>query len=137
MSTATPQAARQRALGKMLVGSILKATSARHPAREGMYCVKTGRRFTYAELNARCNRLANGLIGLGLSPGSVVAFLCSNRSEIIETYFALAKSGLVGLPLNYRLAPVEIVNLLTAMDASALKCGVTVRKARQMLHQVV
>lgn len=113
---------RQRALGKMLVGSVLRATAARHPSREALYCVKTGRRFSYLEFNQRSNKLANGLLGLGLEPGSVVAFLCSNRAEIIETYFALAKSGLVGLPLNYRLAPVEMVDLLTSMKASTLIC---------------
>jgi fatty-acyl-CoA synthase len=37
-----------------------------------------------------------------------------------EIYFALGKSGLVGIPLNYRLAPAEIVELMRAMGAQAL-----------------
>ena len=50
----------------------------------------------------------------------VVAFLCNNRAEIAETYFALAKAGLIGIPLNYRLAPAEVVALMRAMGAKAL-----------------
>ena len=37
-----------------------------------------------------------------------------------EIYYALAKSGLVGIPLNYRLAPAEIVALMRAMRATAM-----------------
>jgi fatty-acyl-CoA synthase len=37
-----------------------------------------------------------------------------------EIYYALAKAGLVGIPLNNRLAPVEIVALMSAMGAKAM-----------------
>ena len=86
--------------------------------REYLVCGETRR--TYAELDERSNRLAHALLGLGLRKPDVVAFLCNNRAEIAETYFALAKSGLVGIPLNYRLAPSEIVALMHAMGARAL-----------------
>ncbi len=112
----------RRALGQMLVGNVLRTAATRHATREALYCVGTGRRLTYAQLNERANRLANGLSGLGLRQGDVVAFLCSNRAEIVEIYFALAKSGIAGLPLNYRLAPREIADLLITMDAKALIC---------------
>lgn len=117
-AAARPRSA--RALGKMVVGSILKSSALRTPTQEAVYCVGTGRRFNYRQLNARCNRLANGLLGLGLPSGTVVAFLCSNRAEIIETYFALAKAGFVGLPLNYRLAPSEVATLIESMHATVL-----------------
>lgn len=113
---------RKRALGKMLVGSVLKTSAARYGKREAIYCVATGRRVSFSQLNERCNRLANGLLGLALPRGSVVAFLCSNRAEIVEIYFALAKSGFVGLPLNYRLAPREIETLVVEMKAPVLFC---------------
>ena len=112
-----------RALGKMLVGDILKSSALRAPTKEAIYCVGTGRRISYRQLNERCNRLANGLLALGLPRGTVVAFLCSNRAEIIEIYFALAKAGLVGLPLNYRLAPKEVETLVVSMGAEVLICA--------------
>ena len=116
----------RRALGEMGIGNILRTAALRHGRREALCCIGTGRRFTYAALNLRVNRLANGLTeqahGLGLPRGAVVAFLCSNRAEIVEIYFALAKAGLVGLPLNYRLAPNEIAELVNTVEAVALIC---------------
>ena len=76
--------------------------------------------FRIRETNERCNRLAHGLSGLGLRKPDMVAFLCNNRAELVEIYFALAKLGLVGIPLNYRLAAAEIASLCGAMGAKAM-----------------
>jgi fatty-acyl-CoA synthase len=110
----------ERALGRMLVGNMIVTAAARTPDAVAFCCAGTGRRLTFRQTNERCNRLANALAGLGLIKGDVLAFLCSNRAEIPELYFALAKSGIVGIPLNYRLAPAEIVELMRAMGAKAL-----------------
>ncbi|MBI5263028.1 MAG: AMP-binding protein [Bradyrhizobium sp.] len=110
----------QRALGKMVVGTLITSAAKRFRDREAIYCVGTGRRFTYRQCNERCNRLANALDGLGLKKPTVVAFLCNNRAELMDIYFAIAKLGLIGIPLNYRLAPAEIVELTRAMGAQAL-----------------
>ncbi|MFO1114399.1 MAG: AMP-binding protein [Beijerinckiaceae bacterium] len=109
-----------RALGKMVVGGILTTAARRFRDREAIHCVGTGRRLSFRQINQRCNRLAHGLAGLGFAKPDVVAFLCSNRAELPEIYFALAKLGLVGIPLNYRLAPTEIVALMQAMGASGM-----------------
>ncbi len=109
-----------RSLGKMLVGNIISTAATRVPDDLAFVCAGTGRRLTFRQVNERCNRLAHALATLGLVKGNVVAFLCGNRAEMPEIYFALAKSGLVGIPLNYRLAPAEIVDLMRAMGAQAL-----------------
>jgi len=110
----------ERALGQMLVGNMIVTAAARFPDKTAFVCTGTGRRFTFRNTNERCNRLANGLGGLGLAKGDVLAFLCGNRAEMPEIYFALAKSGIIGIPLNYRLAAGEIVELMRAMGARAL-----------------
>lgn len=110
----------QRALGKMVVGTLISSAAKRFRDREAIFCAGTGRRFTFRQCNERCNRLANALDGLGLKKPAVVAFLCNNRAEMVEMYFAIAKLGLIGIPLNYRLAPVEIVELMRSMGAQAL-----------------
>lgn len=109
-----------RALGKMLVGNIIATAAARAPDKLAFYCAGTGRRLTFRDTNERCNRLAHALARLGLAKGDVLAFLCSNRAEMPEIYFALAKSGIIGIPLNYRLTPGETVELMRAMGARAL-----------------
>lgn len=108
------------ALGKMVVGNILTTAALRHADKPAFFCSATGRRYTFRQTNERCNRLAHALTGMGLKKGDKVAFLSSNRAEIVEIYFALAKTGLVGIPLNYRLAPGEIVSLIDDIGASAL-----------------
>ena len=107
-----------RALGKMVVGNLLATAAIRYSDAPAIYCSSTDRRFSFGQLNNRTNRLAQALLGLGFRKGDVVAFLTSNRAEIVEIYFALARSGIVGLPLNYRLAPAEMLELMRAMGAS-------------------
>lgn len=133
-------AAVPRSLGKMVAGAMLAGAALRFRDREALFCAGTGRRFTFGQANERCNRLAHALMGLGLRKPDVVAFLCGNRAEIVETYFALAKAGLVGIPLNYRLAPVEVMALMRAMGAKALlfadRFAATAAAAREALPEV-
>ena len=109
-----------RALGKIVAGNIMSTAARRFRDREAILCVGTGRRFTYRQTNERTNCLAHALLGLGLRKPDVVGFLCNNRAELMEIYFALAKLGLVGIPLNYRLAPAEVIELMKAMGARAM-----------------
>lgn len=107
-------------LGHLTVGNLLATAAVRFGSREAFFCSATGRRFSFREINARANRLANALLAGGLRKGDRVAFLSTNRSEVVEIYFALAKAGLAGIPLNYRLAPVEMVALMLDIGAVAL-----------------
>jgi long-chain acyl-CoA synthetase len=70
-----------------------------------------GRSLTFNDVNLRMNRLANGLAALGLHAGERVALLSRNRPEAFEAYGA-SKSGIVLLPLNWRLARDELLYLL-------------------------
>jgi acyl-CoA synthetase (AMP-forming)/AMP-acid ligase II len=110
----------KRALGKMVVGNVLTTAAIRYRDEPAIYCSSTDRRFSFREVDERANRLAHALLGLGFCKGDVVAFMCTNRAEIVEIYFALARTGIVGLPLNYRLADSEILELLRAMSAKGL-----------------
>ncbi|GAA4815000.1 class I adenylate-forming enzyme family protein [Tomitella cavernea] len=112
-----------RATGDMVVGSMLATAARTYRDREMIYCATTGRRFTFGEVDTRVNRLAHGLMGLGLAKGDTVAYLFNNRAEIVEVFFALAKAGLVGVPLNYRLAAPEVVDLVRSCEAKALICA--------------
>jgi fatty-acyl-CoA synthase len=111
-----------RGLGQQLIASVLTTGAVRYADREALYCSGTSRRFTFSELNARSNRLSHAFSERGFRKGDVMGFLCSNRAEIVEIYFALAKTGIVGMPLNYRLAPSEMAALLAAVGATGLVC---------------
>lgn len=108
------------ALAELVVGNLLTTAALRFGDNEAFYCSTTERRIGFAALNARCNRLVHGLQAQGLRQGDCVAFLSSNRLELVEIYFALAKGGYVGMPLNYRLHPAEMGALMQEVGAAAL-----------------
>jgi acyl-CoA synthetase (AMP-forming)/AMP-acid ligase II len=58
---------------------------------------------TYAELDARANRMANALAALGVGAGDRVALLFNNDFRFLETLFGAMRLGAVAVPLNIRM----------------------------------
>ena len=77
-------------------------------------------RFTYCEFAERTNRLANGLLDLGLSPGDRVAYLAYNSYPLLEGYYGVLEAGGILLPINIRLTPRDIAYILNDAGASFL-----------------
>ncbi|GBD43363.1 Long-chain-fatty-acid--CoA ligase [bacterium HR40] len=97
------------------------ATHARiHPDRVGVRDLD--RQLTFAQWNRRACRLANALLGLGLTKGDRVAVLAYNRLEWMEIYAAVAKAGLVVVPVNFRLVGSEIAFIVQDSGAKVLIC---------------
>jgi acyl-CoA synthetase (AMP-forming)/AMP-acid ligase II len=74
-------------------------------------------RLTYEALNRRVNRLANALLAAGLTKGDKVATVLPNCLEQLEVYCAVAKNGLVAVPLSPLLQEAGLVTLLSNSDA--------------------
>jgi len=102
------------------IGLLLAKRAALSPRLEGLVEVERGRRFTFAELDARCNRTAHVLQGIGVGKGDRVALLLMNGVEYVETFFALAKLGAIAVPLNWRLVADELAFILQDSGAAAL-----------------
>ncbi len=77
-------------------------------------------RFTYEALNDRVNRLANGLLGMGLKKGDRVGVLFRNCHQAMESTLALNKAGFVYVPLNARYAGQEHVYMLNDSEANTV-----------------
>ena len=90
----------------MLLGDIARNNAQSFPSRTGLVD-ETGR-FTWSETNSRVNSLANAMLSLGLRKGDRVCIICQNRHELAEFMFAVAKAGVIGAPVNYRLLPQHI-----------------------------
>jgi acyl-CoA synthetase (AMP-forming)/AMP-acid ligase II len=88
------------------------------PERECLVC--EAQRFTWRELNARVDRLANGLRGLGIEPGEHVAILAQNSHRYVEFYYAAARAGIVAVPLNWRLSVEELGYIVEHSESVAL-----------------
>ena len=74
-------------------------------------------RWTYAELEARANRLANLLLALGAKPGTKIIWCGPNSPEVVAVMNAARKIGAVAVPLNYRLTPEEACYVVDHSDA--------------------
>jgi len=59
-----------------------------------------GRIFTYYEMNEMIDRMANGLIGLGLKKGDRVAIHMDNCPQFVVSYFGIQRAGGIAVPLN-------------------------------------
>ena len=73
--------------------------------------------WTYAELDAQSNRVANLLIRLGAGPGKKVLWCGPNSPEVVAVMTATRKLGAVAVPLNYRLTPEEALYVINHSDA--------------------
>ena len=77
-------------------------------------------RFTYAQFADRAARLAGALRAQGARPGDRVAFLSTNCHRLLEAYYGVLEADCVLLPLNIRLAPVELAYVLNDSGARFL-----------------
>jgi fatty-acyl-CoA synthase len=100
------------------LGQMLTAHARLSPQRIGARDLD--RSMTFHQWNARACRLANALLGIGLSKGDRVAVLAYNAVEWVEIYAAAAKAGLVAAPLNFRLLAKEIRYIVDDAEAAAI-----------------
>lgn len=100
----------------------LEALSARHARyrRRDTALVFGAQRLTHADFDARANRAANALTGLGLGRGDRVGLLLDNSVELVELYVAAMKTGVVVVPLSPLLRAEGLLNLLLDAGVSAL-----------------
>jgi long-chain acyl-CoA synthetase len=61
---------------------------------------EAGLKVTYAELNSRANRIATGLIRMGIKPGEHVGLCAPNSADWIAFYFGVLKTGAVAVTLS-------------------------------------
>jgi fatty-acyl-CoA synthase len=77
-------------------------------------------RFTYAELYARCRRLADALRRRGIGHGDTVAVMAPNVPALLEAHFGVPMAGAVLNALNYRLDARSVAFILAHGEAKLL-----------------
>jgi fatty-acyl-CoA synthase len=105
----------------MNMGFMLRRVAEEKGNKEGV--IFQDKRMTYGEFNARVNRLANALQGLGVKKGERAAVLLFNCSQYLEIYYAVAKLGIILVTLNYRLSGKEVEYILNDSRPTALFFG--------------
>ncbi|HEY1760816.1 MAG TPA: AMP-binding protein [Bryobacteraceae bacterium] len=89
----------------------------------------SGAEYTFGDMDARSNRIANAFKAAGLAQGDRVAVYLANRIELIDIYLACVKLGVIFVPVNilYReremshiLKDAEPARFITESDLPAL-----------------
>ncbi|HET8577229.1 MAG TPA: AMP-binding protein, partial [Methylomirabilota bacterium] len=112
---------------ELTVGRALRLAAERGPDHVAITCGTAA--LAHGELNALGNRLANGLLGAGFAKGDRLGIVLPNGLDYVVVGYALAKSGIVMVPLNYRLRGPEIVYHLRDSGARGLIFGSAFRDA--------
>src|SRR5271165_635300 len=101
----------------MLIGDIATNNARRFPNKRAL--VEGDRIYRWSQVDERARRLADVLLGRGLSPGDRVLVVARNCIEWPEISFGLAKAGLIAVPVNIRLAPDELAHVRDDSGARA------------------
>jgi len=102
------------------IGANLERAAARWPDREAVIVCHQDVRWSYAALNGAVDRLAAGLLSLGLEPGQRVGIWAPNSIEWVTTQFATAKAGLILVNINPAYRPNELEYALNKAGCTAL-----------------
>ncbi|MEU8900981.1 amino acid adenylation domain-containing protein [Nocardia sp. NPDC048505] len=94
---------------------LLTDSAARYAERPAL--VHAGRTTTYAELDARSNRLAWILLAAGAGPETVVALGLTRGPELLTAVWAVAKAGAAFLPVDPKHPMDRIGHMLTDSGA--------------------
>ena len=102
----------------LLVDDFLRRSVQLYPTKTAV--VDNDLRFTYAELQARVNRLSHALLALGVAPDDRVCILSPNSHFFLESFFATSQIGAVLVPLNYRLVAADHEYILNHAGVSVV-----------------
>ena len=102
------------------IGELLDRQADRFGQHEALVHVERRLRFTYAQFRAECDRVARGLMALGISKGHHIGICATNCPEWVVAQFATAKIGAVLVTVNPALRTHELEYLLRQSDAHAL-----------------
>ncbi len=100
------------------IGDALRRSAARSPEKDAV--IFGERRWSYAELDAGANRVANALLAQGLEKGDRVAAYGMNSDAYVLLWLGCVRAGLIHVPVNFHLAGEELLYLLNQSGSKAL-----------------
>jgi fatty-acyl-CoA synthase len=120
------------------IGATLERIARTHPEREALVDVPSGRRWTYAQLDAAVDAVARGLLQQGLAKGDRAAIWAPNYPEWMLMQYATAKLGVVLVNINPAYRSHELAYVLNQSGARLLVSAVSHKTSdyRSMVDQV-
>jgi acyl-CoA synthetase (AMP-forming)/AMP-acid ligase II len=105
-------------LHRVTMADVLRDHRRNRPASLGAVC--GDRRLDFVALDERVNRLANALVGAGVSEGDRLLWLGQNCHRLLEGLLAAAKVRAVFCPANWRQSVAEFAFVLTDSDPAVV-----------------
>ena len=102
------------------LGGLFEKQVQMNPDHEFMIYPDSDLRFTYGEFADRVNRLAKGLLAIGIKKGDHVGIWATNVPDWLTYMFATAKIGVVLVTVNTLYKSHELAYILKQSDMKAL-----------------
>ncbi len=104
----------------MTFGDLLDAQAIRFPDHECVIAMQGAQRYTYAAFKQQSDKLARGLLAIGIKKGDHVAIWSENCAEWVLLMFATSKIGAVLVTVNTNYKRYELEYLLRQSDSMTL-----------------
>ena len=126
------------ALIEETIGENLTRIAREHSGREALIEVETGRRWTYAELDADVDRVARGLLAAGIAKGDRVGIWAPNCAEWTLVQYATAKVGAILVNVNPAYRTHELAYVLNQSGLRMLVSATEFKTSdyRRMVEEV-
>ncbi|MDO8693555.1 MAG: AMP-binding protein, partial [Sheuella sp.] len=102
----------------MNLGRLLTHTAKLYPAHTAL--IQGEDKWTWSQINARVNAMANALRKLGIRKGDRILLQSRNNIQTFESGWVAFKLGCVWVPTNFRLTPPEVAYLGASSGAVAM-----------------
>tara|TARA_B000000441_G_C21696836_1_gene323298 strand:+ start:663 stop:1124 length:462 start_codon:yes stop_codon:yes gene_type:complete len=96
----------------MNIGLIPQKWARLTPNKVAVIDEQRNRRISFRELEDLVNKIANGLISIGLQKGDRVGILSKNSIEHLALFYACGRIGLIAQPMNWRLSSSEVIKII-------------------------
>jgi len=120
------------------IGHNLERTVERFADREALVETWTGRRWTYRQFDEDVNRVARGLLALGIGKGDRVGIWSPNCAEWVLIQYATAKTGAILVNINPAYRTHELSYALNQSGVRVLVAATSFKSSdyRAMVDQV-
>ncbi|KAJ5758407.1 AMP-dependent synthetase/ligase [Penicillium odoratum] len=125
----------QPALLDITLGELLTIQALQYGNYECLVFPWTGARWTYANLKDEADRLARGMLAMGVQKGDRVGIMAGNCEQYISVFFAAARVGAILVVLNNTYTPSELYYALNHSGCKVL--FMTPRIGRHNLEEVL
>ncbi len=94
-------------------------------------------RITHADYVARVERVALGLVRVGVAPSDRIVVLSQNNLEFVDLYGAAARLGAILVPVNWRLSADEIAYIVADVAPKIVIADASIQPALQSAQQTL